>query len=162
MTLVTILKEKEIITTIESKKYDAASISEKANAWEEIAKAYNAQDHAHRTKQQLVVLWRDMKAKAKKAYAMRKKSRNLTGGGPIEGNVPLPVQMVIDIIPNTILDPLTGINDSDAVLHENSKFLVTVIILDTSTWTIHFEISLQKRTQQPQALQHRASRKRKM
>ena len=36
--------------------------------------------HSRSTKQ-LVVLWRDLKAKAKKDYAAQKKSTHLTGGG---------------------------------------------------------------------------------
>ena len=121
--LIEAIKDATGINIIESKKYNSTSLRRKDEAWKKVTSYYNSQNVEARTEKQLIVLWKDLKAKAKKEYAAYKQSQKLTGGGSNEMVLCSLIQAIIDILPNDILNPITGINDCDGILHDLSKQL---------------------------------------
>lgn len=122
MKFLEIIRNSGTAETLESKKYDSSSIQMKNEAWGSITKSYNAQGHEPRSTKQLITLWRDLKQRAKKEYAIQKKERSKTGGGSNTYKVNAITQYVIDMLPSNVFEPLHGVNDCDKNLHEESQF----------------------------------------
>ena len=74
-TFLEIVKAIGEIAALDNKRYDTASIDKKNKMWDNLAMTFNAQITHPRSTKQLVVLWRDLKAKAKKDYAAQKSLR---------------------------------------------------------------------------------------
>ena len=115
-----IFKEMGDISIVDGKRYDSASLEKKNKMWGSITATYNSQNVYPRNAKQLIVLHRDLKAKAKKDYAAEKLSMNSTGGGTDMVKISPIIESVIEIMPNSVLDQITGIKDSDEIFHDNS------------------------------------------
>ena len=117
--LMDIVNSGETIDIVESKKYDADSVKAKNEVWRKIEVAYNSRSPIARDIKQLSKKWRDMKKKAKDIRTEQKKESRLTGGGKNPVQVDPVSQAAMSILPSTSFDPLAGVNDSDALLHED-------------------------------------------
>lgn len=136
--LISIINDNNLIDSLIIKNNNATSIKKRESAWQSIVQQFNAQAKIHRSEKQLVVLWRDLKAKGKRAYAEQKRERVKTGGGSAAVVADPISNAVIDILPSSILDPILGVNDCDAGLHEYN--------LEESTGADHFPNELQQST----------------
>lgn len=89
---------KRYVSVIESKKHDNNIIKKKIRAWDDIHTDFNSEATVNKTLDQLKVLWKDCKAKAKKAMSRDKRERIKTGGGnkdyEIDGNMKVIVEMI--------------------------------------------------------------------
>jgi len=74
---------KKYSATVESKKSDTSAVSLKKKAWIDITETYNAlTSNGPRTEEQLKLLWKNYKARAKKQSALLRRESIATGGGP--------------------------------------------------------------------------------
>ena len=119
--LINIIKDKGLLDIIQSKKNDHVSLNKKETAWNSILMDFSAVSSLSRTIKQLQVLWRDLKSRAKEKYTAMKKERLSTGGGRSEMEIDQVNKAMIDILPQALLEPLSGINDSDVSMHETSQ-----------------------------------------
>jgi len=103
---------KSHINIIESRKHDVMALESKNKAWRKIHIEYNAEAQQERSENQLRILWKDLKAKAKKAKAKQNRMKFKTGGGPPPDRIDCLSEMVIDIIPH-IFAGIKGVKDDD-------------------------------------------------
>lgn len=118
--LIEIIKERNLLDVIQLKKNDAISMTSKVTAWNEILELFSAQNANSRTMKQLQVLWRDLKSRAKDKFTKIKQERLKTGGGKFNIEIDAISQAMIDLLPQHQLEPLSGVNDSDLIMHEIS------------------------------------------
>ena len=101
---------------IESKKCDAKSIKIKSNHWDIIAGEYNANSQVtKRDASKLKKCWENMKSRAKKNVAKKRRSSLATGGGPQETHVDASDEATVaitSIVPDQ-MDPLSNPYDND-------------------------------------------------
>lgn len=117
--LLDIIKETNTVDLIQNKKNDYRTIQQKSLAWDTILSSFNSQSCQTRTLRQLSTLWKDLKQRAKKAYTAVKQDRVQTGGGPATVTMDPVSSLVVDLVPASVLEPLTNINDSDVAMHED-------------------------------------------
>ena len=88
--------------------------------WSKVATDFNSRSPISRDVKQLCKMWRDMKQKQKAndVNTLHKKEiRRGTNAAPID-----PVsKAAISILPSTSFNPLSWINDSDTLLHEEKQ-----------------------------------------
>lgn len=103
---------KGYVSVIESKKHDNVIIQKKRRAWDDIHADFNAEATVSRTLSQLKVLWKDCKAKAKKAMSRDKRERIKTGGGNKEYEIDTTTKTIVDMIPQ-FFESVSEIEDDD-------------------------------------------------
>jgi len=108
----------ERVQIVESKQYDAESIKKKNETWKKIETEFNSRSPISREIKQLSKMWRDMKKRAKDVRTEQKRESRLTGGGKNPVRIDPVSEAAISLLPRTSFEPLTGVNDSDALLHE--------------------------------------------
>lgn len=108
---------KRYVNIIESKKHDNMIIKKKRKAWDDILVDFNAESTVTKTLGQLKVLWKDCKAKAKKAMSKEKRERMKTGGGSNDHEIDLISKTIVDMIPQ-FFESVSDVQDDDKE-HEN-------------------------------------------
>lgn len=124
--LINLIKDRGFLDIIQSKKNDSTTLSKKESTWKSIELCFNAQSAIQRTLKQLQTLWRDMKARAKQDYTLLKKERMKTGGGTCDVTLDVVSQAMIDVLPQCLLEPISGVNDSDVAMHESTNVTLPV------------------------------------
>ena len=112
------VSDNNFVDNIQSKENHEFAVEQKAIAWTKIHSLFNSQSDVSRTIKQLSTLWRDMKQRAKKVHTSNKQERLRTGGGTAQLISDPVSESMISLLPSTVLDPITNINDSDTVLHD--------------------------------------------
>lgn len=109
---------RDSVELIENKSYDKVTLIKKNEVWKNILNEFCAQGYS-RSVNQLQTLWRDLKKKAKILHAAEKRSIYATGGGTSESHIDTISKIVIDILPQSILTPILGVDDDDSDIHES-------------------------------------------
>lgn len=97
---------------VECKKHDVKVLDKKRSAWMRVATEFNAASDCKKTEEQLKILWKDLKAKAKKQKATSSREIIKTGGGPQEEHVDDISKVIIATIPQ-MFDAIDGVCDDD-------------------------------------------------
>lgn len=103
---------KRYVSVIESKKHDNDIIKKKRSAWDDIHTDFNAEATVNKTLDQLKVLWKDCKAKAKKAMSRDKRERIKTGGGNKDYEIDGTTKVIVEMIPQ-FFESVSSVQDDD-------------------------------------------------
>lgn len=104
---------KRYVSILECKKHDNNSIRKKRAAWDNLIVDYNAEASTPKSEVQLKILWKDLKAKAKKSVSKMKRERIKTGGGKNDPDLDENTKIITDMIPQ-VFESISHVGDDDA------------------------------------------------
>lgn len=132
------------VNIIEEKMLTTSVIEGKSKAWDVIVSSFNADEKVNkRDKKHLQGLWKELKARTKKAFAKEKKERFLTGGGPFrDGDMDGILAKVKSLLPDSVFVPQVDVNDDDVITPKSvgGKIMIVIMINHIDLIFIKYEL----------------------